>query len=588
MAMSHLPSPSVLIVAMNATDQRVLELFDNEALWDADDTDEFVLKLFEELEAQGESLVTAKDLGWNTLLHTAALWNRPKIMDELIRKGAELNVANKNGHTPLDLAMHWGHHELALQLQHYGGKHTCEKERDIAISQRDLAQEQIRECEAELMEALHRLKRTKHEREEFRIERDRLLQLHSQLSEERNQLLAQSVHMHQSIDSLTTEKRALQIKTAQLTDELATEQATRQNAVQGWKLAELALADMQQMQESGREREEEALVMRNEALEERDLARELARQAQVDQGLARQTQIEAERERDKAIATLLDAEKEIAAEKALWRKKIAKTELDRRNIQIEIDYQTELLRAENARLEKRLAEMTVEEARAREELVAKSQTMKRLQQENALLQNDLAAQGCMLKRLEDQVAALLDERKEEYRTWRSQIEEKLQHAIAMQLKQMLEASAQTWHALTRFQSRILSLDTSTSTKKSSSPVSKAVSNAFNVLPKRPNTTTSAASANGSNEKASRLPFLPEKASSMKPSASLPAFGNEFTPETALSCPGSSLPHRLLLLASLVSHSLVLKHRRSRHSDREELSARSVLDRSNRAVAAAWL
>lgn len=446
--------------------------------------------------------------------------------------------------------MHWGHHELALQLQHYGGKHTCEKERDIAISQRDLAQEQIRECETELMEALHRLKHTKHEREEFRIERDRLLQLHSQLSEERNQLLAQSVHLQQSIDSLTLEKRALQIKTAQLTDELATEQATRQNAVQGWKLAEVALADMQQMQESGREREEEALVMRNEALEERDLARELARQAQVDQGLAKQTQIEAERERDKAIATLLDAEKETATEKALWRKKVAKTELDRRNIQIEIDYQTELLRAENARLEKRLAEMTVDEARAREELVAKSHAMKRLQQENALLQNDMVAQGCILKRLEDQTAALLDERKDEYKTWRSQIETKLQSVIAMQLKQMLEASAQTWHALTRFQSRILLLDTSTSTRKSTSPVSKSVTNAFCMLPKSPTTTTSA--ANGS-EKTSRLPFLPEKASSMKTSASLPAFANEFTmPETALNCPGSQLPIVYLPALSCVS------------------------------------
>lgn len=431
--------------------------------------------------------------------------------------------------------MHWGHHELALQLQHYGGKHTCEKERDIAISQRDLAQQQIRECEAELMEALHRLKSTKHEREEFRIERDRLLQLHSQLSDERNHLLEQSVHLQQFIDSLTLEKRALQIKTAQLTDELASELATRQNAVQGWKLAEIALADMLQMQENCREREEEALVMRNEALEERDIARELARQAQVDQGLARQTQIEAECERDKAIVALLDSEKEIAAEKALWRKKIAKTELDRRNIQVEIDYQTELLRAENARLEKQLAKMAVEEASAREQLATKSYGMKQLQQESALLQNDLAAQGAILHRVEDQVASLVDERKNEHRAWRSRIEEKLQNAIAAQLKQMLGASTQTWHALLCFQSRILSLDTNT--KKAPSPVSKSVTNAFSVIPKRPSTTTSTAAANGC-EKASRLPFLPEKASSLKTSSSLPAFSNEITVETALSCPGS--------------------------------------------------
>lgn len=288
-----------------ATQEKITDLFDNEAIWEADDTDGYIVQLFQELEAAGASIVTLKDQGWNSLLHTASLWNRPKIMEELVRRGAALNEKNKNGHTPLDLAMHWGHFDLGQQLQHYGGKHTCEKERDIAISQRDLAQQQLKDCELEYDHAVKSLKQAKQEREQLRIERDRLVVLRAQVVEDCAALSKQVEEFRVAVESLTKEHDTLHIQASQLQNELVCEQTARSNAAQSWRLAEKVIAELQQVQEECREREEEALRLRNEAIQDRDVARELAKEAQLDQGIAKQNQLEVERERDLAVERLL-------------------------------------------------------------------------------------------------------------------------------------------------------------------------------------------------------------------------------------------------------------------------------------------
>lgn len=73
---------------------RVMALFDDEAAWDADDTDAFLLDAMEELDRAGADVVSLVDGGGNSLLHATALWNRPVIMEALVRRGAELNAAN--------------------------------------------------------------------------------------------------------------------------------------------------------------------------------------------------------------------------------------------------------------------------------------------------------------------------------------------------------------------------------------------------------------------------------------------------------------------------------------------------------------
>lgn len=502
----------------DATKAKIQDLFDNEVLWDADDTDEIVLQLFSDLEASGVNLATAKDLGWNSLLHMSALWNRSAIMEEIVRKGAELNETNKNGHTALDLASHWGHFELALQLQHYGGKHTCEKERDIAISQRDLAQQQVNECDAEMQNALQRLKRAKQEREEFRIERDRLLQLHSEVVNECNLQVDRIKLLETTIAAANEEKHTLRIKAAQLTDELECEKAARNNAVQGWKLAENVIAEMQQLHEECREREEEALSMRNEALQERDVARDIARQAQLDQGIAKQHQTDAEKERDKALKKLLDAESEIAHDKELWRNKITKVELERRNIQVEIDRQTEILRSENGNLEKQVAVLTGASSRQRGESEAAHIALTSLQKRFQIQQQELKAAADKVSGLEEQVQTLHDERREEHRAWRQRVEHTVQQTIASELKSMLEASVSTWRKLQECQELVFAFDVASLSAifQTSTLADLPSEQPTSGLP-RPSATT----ASTPSLRPVTLPLLQDKSTALKESPSTP-------------------------------------------------------------------
>ncbi|RLN49368.1 hypothetical protein BBJ28_00000824 [Nothophytophthora sp. Chile5] len=517
-------SPKELDAAMQG---KLLDLFDNEAIWDAEDTDGYILQLFHELEAAGADLTALRDQGWNSLLHTSALWDRPKIMEELIRRGAELNEKNKNGHTPLDLAMHWGHFELGQQLQHYGGKHTCEKERDIAISQRDLAQQQLQTCEAELEHALGTLKRAKQEREELRIERDRLVLLHGQVVEECTTLTGQMASFRRAVAEAAKERDALQVRTAQLQVEIGCEQTARNNAVHSWKVAEQLIAELQQVHEECREREEQALQLRNEALQERDVAREVAREAQLDQGVAKQNQREVEHARDLAVQQMLESEAEIAHDKETWRKRIAKTELERRNIQVEIDRQTELLRCEVTRLEKTVATLTVAKTRQREQLERIQLEMLTLETQLGRQTQEVTAAADQGTKLTEQVRTLQEERRQEHKVWRDRLEAKLQLECSTNLKVMLGAAISTWKTLQSCQQRIAALDIPPlEANIPSPPRAPAMSAIFHA--QRPRSAVSTAPESPSKPRV--LPFLQDSTTlAMKSSSSAPVLSSGSNP-----------------------------------------------------------
>ncbi|TMW62372.1 hypothetical protein Poli38472_009865 [Pythium oligandrum] len=436
------------------------DLFDNEALWDADDTDEYILKIASELEVtHAIAMIAMRDAGGNSLLHVAAIWNRPKVVEALIRTGVELNLRNSTNQTALDLAMHYGNAELGLQLRHYGSKHTCESERDLAIAQRDLAQQQLQETDAELTSALERLKHAKLEREAFRVERDRVAHTHATLVADLESLVEDRAHLQQAIDLLQTEKQQLLLQLAQLKEALQCEQSTRQNAVQSWQLAQTVIAELQEREDVCREREEEALRVRNEALKDRDLALEQLRLAQLDQGIAKQTQLEAEREREEVLKRLLAGEAVILAEKERWALKLAKVDEERRNIQHEINRQTTVLRTECERLEKQLAIANNLAWNQREELADK--TTRLAQMESRLLHSEAQRERLEHAKndLETRVQLLEDERRDEYKTWRNRIQESQRLAVVEDMHRMLTATISTWEAVANAHQQALLLDT---------------------------------------------------------------------------------------------------------------------------------
>ena len=73
--------------------------------------------------AAGADVNAKDDQGYNleTPLHKAAFWGNTEIIEFLIAKGAEVNVKNKDGKTPLDWAIEYDD-ETADLLRKHGGK----------------------------------------------------------------------------------------------------------------------------------------------------------------------------------------------------------------------------------------------------------------------------------------------------------------------------------------------------------------------------------------------------------------------------------------------------------------------------------
>lgn len=55
----------------------------------------------------------------STVLHWAARFNRPKVIQELLAHGAEMNVYDAEGQTPLDIARKKGHFDCAAIFEAY-------------------------------------------------------------------------------------------------------------------------------------------------------------------------------------------------------------------------------------------------------------------------------------------------------------------------------------------------------------------------------------------------------------------------------------------------------------------------------------
>lgn len=419
----------------------------------------------------------------------------------------------QSGQTPMDLAMHYGHVDLAQQLRHYGGKHSCEAERDLAIAQRDLARQQVTANSAETQHAVAALRQARQERESLRVERDRLQLMHDTAVAHSRACEDRVKQAEEFVEAATVARDAMKIQVAQLMNEIAGAQAARDNAISGWKAAEKFVAELQLESAASREREEEALAMRNEAMQERELAREMARQAHLDQGLATQNQQVAERERDKAMHELLQAERQLANDQERCRKQLAKVALERRNIQIEIDRQTELLRGDNARLEKAVLTLTVASTRQREEMERGQAAMKTLAAQCERQEDELKTAYSAQSQLEEQVRQLQVERREAYRAWRERMEAKLQQQFSNDVRSVFQAVLATWKALQSCQQRVqtVSLDALTSAganeQQHELPLTRSCSSEGLSLKQRPHTATNGSAEE--NEKRVQLPFLHE-------------------------------------------------------------------------------
>ncbi|KAF0689042.1 Aste57867_19457 [Aphanomyces stellatus] len=428
-------------------EEKLIYLFTNNDVWDVDDSDETILREFARADMNGIDVTKVTDEALNTFTHMAALWDRPRVFEYLVRLGAELNATNKVGNTPADVAMHWGNADLALQIKHYGGKHCCEQERDLAIAQRDLVQSKINDAVAKMDKAVRDWMEISKEKEELRVERDRLLVHVDEMERQMNQVKTDYATYRGLYEQRQVQLEAMRLEVEKHRATTADETQAKQNALQGWQKAEAYAKEMQRMREVAMQCEEEAVRMRDEAMCERDTARDLMRKAQSDHVVAVTLQKQAEHERDVALKEKDDAMHNIRAQIEQWATKVKDAEHERAMIQVEINRQKASLEARCKWLEKELARVNLQSTVLESKLG--ETTLKLAQVQTSQETSSVALEKAVrrAKRLENELKELMEARADEKKMWKQREQLALHGESKHAMQTILRAAMRLWKKL---------------------------------------------------------------------------------------------------------------------------------------------
>ncbi|RHY07728.1 hypothetical protein DYB36_001130 [Aphanomyces astaci] len=431
----------------NGGEEKLMYLFTNNDVWDVDDADDTILREFTKAESVNINVTKVTDDALNTFAHMAALWDRPRVLEHLIRVGADLNATNKVGNTPADIAMHWGNADLALQIKHYGGKHCCEQERDLAIAQRDLVQSKINDATSKMEKAMGDWLQISKDKEDLRVERDRLLLRVDDMERQMAQVKTDYATYRGLYEQRQLQLEAMRLEVDKLRLAVADEAQAKQNALQGWQKAESYAKEIQHMREIAMECEEEAVRMRDDAMCERDAARDLMKRAQADHVVAVTLQKQAEGERDVALGEKDDAMANVRTQIELWAVKVKEAEHERAMIQVEINRQKASLEAKCKWLEKELARVnllsTVLESQLGETTLKLTQAQTNQESSSTQLEKSLRK----TKRLENELKELIEARTDEKHMWKLKEQQALHVESQHAMQTILKAAMRLWTKL---------------------------------------------------------------------------------------------------------------------------------------------
>lgn len=159
------------------------------------------------------------------------------------------------------------------------------------------------------------------------------------LSERRDAI--QSAHEYEEkLHELTVERDFLQANVIQLKEEIRVIENTKNNAVVGWEMSQQQALDTEALRQEAIRQELDALQMRDQALQERDAAREVMNRTKKEQSLAMVHQVRAEKERDDMYEDMRLLEVRTKSKMDYWTEIVVNVEEERRSIHREISRQT--------------------------------------------------------------------------------------------------------------------------------------------------------------------------------------------------------------------------------------------------------
>ena len=221
-----------------------------------------------------------------------------------------------------------------------GAKHSYEQERDVAVAQRDVYKGQIDAAQARVETALADSITFRRQYEEMRLEKERIENFQKELIAEKHRAERLAEKSQNEVAQLIKTHDRLQLEIMNLREELVASDATKNNAIKSWEFAENHAKETMKLRDEALERESTALTQRNEAMMDRDTARELMERAKTDQAHALVCQARAERERDQANEDIRVMVEKTDKKIEYWTELVVAAEDERHNIQREIAFQT--------------------------------------------------------------------------------------------------------------------------------------------------------------------------------------------------------------------------------------------------------
>lgn len=189
------------------------------------------------------------DAGLQTILHLSAFWGKPSSVRKFIQAGANVGAKNTTSNTALDLAIQWGHSDIANTLRFQGALSVWE--------------ERFQHCQVRLENEQHEREMRQHE---FERQAHRIQGLEAQLLAKHRAALAVSSTLERTQSQLDASTQ----KNAELNLEL--EQALARNQELADQASTLVHAETKARYAAMTARDERDVALANDARRQETLA----------------------------------------------------------------------------------------------------------------------------------------------------------------------------------------------------------------------------------------------------------------------------------------------------------------------------
>ena len=119
------------------------------------------------LVGEDPSMLNESDSGGQNVLHLAAFWGSLRVCETLLALGIDVDAVNLHRQRPLDIALQWGHLDVADAIRHRGGTSLFETKVMHLEAHNLQLEDELTRARADLLAEREKRETMQHERERF-------------------------------------------------------------------------------------------------------------------------------------------------------------------------------------------------------------------------------------------------------------------------------------------------------------------------------------------------------------------------------------------------------------------------------------